>query len=151
MTPQAKRQLKCRFCVGLRMASTVPAVLFASTLGSVAAYSAALDGSSGLAVSAARSKNACFSDRLVAVGTVVPRGEVLVRPDREGLQIREILVEAGETVSRSQVLARLAAPNDQPASAIAIRAPAGGLILAAPTVIGETVSPRGEPLFQNRH
>jgi HlyD family secretion protein len=157
MNPQAKpegsriswqRQFRRRFCAGLPMASTVAAVLFACTLGSVAAYSAAPDGSSGLAVSAARSKNACFSDMLVAVGTVVPRGEILVRPDREGLQIREILVEAGETVFRSQVLARLAAPNDQPASAIAIPAPAGGLVLAAPTVVGETVSPRGEPLFR---
>ena len=66
-----------------------------------------------MAVSVAKAKKTCFSDTLVVVGTVVPRHEVLVRPDRDGLQIKEILVEPGETAAAAQVLARLGPANEQ--------------------------------------
>lgn len=103
---------------------------------------------SGMAVTVAKSKRACFSDVVVVMGTIVPRSEVLVRPDREGLQIKEILAEAGDTVASAQILARLAPPSEQPGSIVAIRAPVGGLVIAAPTVVGEMASARGEPLFR---
>lgn len=40
-------------------------------------------------------------------GTLVPKEEILVFPEVEGLQITEILVDEGDQVQRGQVLARL--------------------------------------------
>jgi len=130
------------------MGAIVAAVLLAATSRSLGADATAPNPPPGMAVTVAKSKSACFSDILVVLGDVVARSEILVRPDREGLQITEILVEAGDSVSSGQVLARLAAANDRQGSAIAIRAPVGGIILAAPTVVGEMASARGAPLFR---
>ena len=130
-------------------AAALAVLLPATTRTSFGAEQAAREAPAGMAVSVAKVKRACFSDTLVAVGTVVPRQEVLVRPDREGLQIKEILVEPGDTVAAAQVLARLAPANEQQqGSIVAIRAPVGGIIVAAPKVVGEMASARGEPLFR---
>ena len=102
----------------------------------------------GMAVSATTIKKACFTDSLVVMGHVVARNEVLVRPDRDGLQISEILAEVGDTVSSTQTLARLSSPNDQQNATATVRAPIGGLVLGAPTVVGEMASARGDPLFR---
>jgi HlyD family secretion protein len=114
---------------------------------SIGAESVAREAPPGMAVTVAKAKKACFSDTLVVVGTVFPRHEVLVRPDRDGLQIKEILVEPGETVAAAQVLARLGPANEQQ-QGVAIRAPVGGVIVAASKVVGEMASVRGEPLFR---
>jgi HlyD family secretion protein len=99
-----------------------------------------------MAVSVAKVEKACFADTLVVMGNIVPRNEVLVRPDRDGMEIKKILVEAGTSVAASAVLARLSAPNDS--TIVPITAPVGGLVLAAPTVEGALVSARGDPLFR---
>jgi multidrug efflux pump subunit AcrA (membrane-fusion protein) len=130
------------------MGIIVAAVLLTATSRSLGADSTAPNLPPGMAVTVAKSKSACFSDMLVVMGDVVPRSEILVRPDREGLQLTEILVKAGDSVSSGQVLAHLAPPNGQQGSAIPIGAPVGGIILAAPTVVGEMASARGEPLFR---
>jgi HlyD family secretion protein len=127
------------------MGAIVAVVLLAWTSRSVTADS---NGPLGMAVTAVKSRRACFSDTLVVTGTIIPQTEILVRPDREGLQIAEILVEVGQKVSSAQVLARLAPPHDQQGSTVSISAPAGGIVIAAPTVVGETASARGEPLFR---
>jgi multidrug efflux pump subunit AcrA (membrane-fusion protein) len=126
------------------MGCGVVAALVASSLPAWAADPAA---PVGMAVTVTRVKNACFADSMVAMGNVVARNEVLVRPDREGLQIKDILVEAGSSVSASTVLAHLVAPND-PQTIVAITSPVGGLVLAAPTVVGAMASARGDPLFR---
>jgi len=46
-------------------------------------------------------------ERAVVTGTLVPREEVLVAPEIEGLRIVEVLVEEGANVRQGQVLARL--------------------------------------------
>lgn len=46
-------------------------------------------------------------ERAVVTGTLVPRNEVLVAPEIEGLRITEVLVEEGASVKHGQVLARL--------------------------------------------
>ncbi|GEP01075.1 efflux RND transporter periplasmic adaptor subunit [Methylobacterium haplocladii] len=46
-------------------------------------------------------------ERAVVTGTLVPRDEILVAPEVEGLRITELLVEEGDTVAKGQVLARL--------------------------------------------
>ncbi len=46
-------------------------------------------------------------DRVPVSGTLVPRDEVLVSPELDGLRITDVLVEEGDHVSKDQVLARL--------------------------------------------
>ena len=46
-------------------------------------------------------------ERAVVTGTLIPRQEVLVAPELEGLRITEVLVEEGDDVAQGQVLARL--------------------------------------------
>ncbi|GEP11302.1 efflux RND transporter periplasmic adaptor subunit [Methylobacterium gnaphalii] len=46
-------------------------------------------------------------EQAVVTGTLVPRDEILVAPEVEGLRITELLVEEGDRVSKGQVLARL--------------------------------------------
>lgn len=123
-------------------------VLFASTVHSFAADAVATTPPPEMSVTVAKVKKACFSDTLVVMGNLVPRNEVLVRPDREGMVIKEILVEAGKGVSSGQALARLAASGDTAGSLTTINAPIAGIVLAAPTVIGETATARGDPLFR---
>lgn len=100
-----------------------------------------------MAVTVAKVKSTCFADTMVVSGNVVPRNEILIRPDREGLQIKEILVEAGSTVAASAVLARLNSQSDAQTT-VSLTAPVGGIILAAPTVVGTSASARGDPLFR---
>ena len=140
--PGRRRQ---RASAALWMRASAAAVVLASTLPALGEDTAPPP--AAMAVTVARVQNACFPDALVAMGNVVPRNEILVRPDREGLQIKEILVEAGSTVAAAAVLARLNAPNDAQ-TIVPITAPVGGVVLAAPTVVGAMASARGDPLFR---
>src|SRR5690606_34620762 len=47
------------------------------------------------------------SEEVHVSGTLVPREEILVAPEIEGLAVTEILVEEGDRVEKDQVLARL--------------------------------------------
>ena len=47
------------------------------------------------------------AEKVVVTGTLVPREEVLVAPEIDGLSVSEILVEEGDHVEKGQVLARL--------------------------------------------
>jgi HlyD family secretion protein len=144
--PRSRRKL----CSALVSVAVAFAVFSPMTMRiSIGAESVPREAPTRMAVSVAKAKKACFSDTLVALGTVVPRHEILVRPDRDGLQIEQIVVEPGETVAASQVLARLRPGGEQQQGAlVAIRAPVGGLVIAAPKVVGEMVSVRGEPMFR---
>ena len=46
-------------------------------------------------------------DRAIISGTLVPRDEVLVAPELDGLRLTDVLVEEGDHVEKGQVLARL--------------------------------------------
>ncbi len=46
-------------------------------------------------------------ERAIVTGTLVPREEILVAPEIEGLRITEVLVEEGDVVEKGEVLARL--------------------------------------------
>jgi HlyD family secretion protein len=59
------------------------------------------------AVTVLRAAEREIVERAVVTGTLVPREEILVAPEVEGLRITEILVEEGATVAQGQVLARL--------------------------------------------
>jgi HlyD family secretion protein len=102
------------------------------------------------AVTVTQTRKVCFADTLQVNGVIVPVNEVLVRPDREGLQISQVLVEPGDTVVLGQVLARLTAPDGQQGggAGIAVQAPAAGIVVSTIAVIGATASARAEPLFR---
>lgn len=127
----------------------ISVVLMAAAPPASAAETSAATGYAGAAVTVEKPKLRCFSDAVAMSGVLVPREDVLVRPDREGLQIAAVLVEPGDNVTSGQVIAQLAPPDAQPgAAAIDVRAPTEGIILKASAVIGTMASMRAEPLFQ---
>lgn len=97
------------------------------------------------AVTVAKVARTCFSDVVNVTGQLAPKDEVFVRPDREGLQITQVSVEPGDTVTAGQVLARLGTDGQQTAT---VTAPVSGMIRKSTAVVGTVASARGEPLFQ---
>jgi HlyD family secretion protein len=59
------------------------------------------------AVTVARAARVPLKETVLVTGTLVPRLEVLVAPEVEGLRVVELLVEEGDRVTKGQVLARL--------------------------------------------
>ena len=104
----------------------------------------------GTVVSVTMAKKSCFDDVTEITGGLVPKQEVQVRPDREGLQISKVLVDAGAKVSAGQALAQLVNPETQqgPGDPVYVQAPVAGIIRNASAVIGTIASSRAEPLFQ---
>ena len=136
-----------------RCAAAIVAAIILVYLGSTLQSSAAEPGNLGpnpdLAVTVVPAKQMCFADKLQVTGVLVPRTEILVRPEREGLQIAEVLVEPGATVVSGQVLARLAPPEGSKNIApVTVRAPAAGVVSAVSAVIGTTASAQAAPLFR---
>ena len=106
----------------------------------------------GMAVTVMKPKRTCFTDTFQVNGVLVPREEVLVRPEREGQRITQVMVEDGEAVGKGQTLARLGTPDIQQGPAqtpTAVVAPAAGIVVVPrSTAIGIMASERGEPLFR---
>jgi multidrug efflux pump subunit AcrA (membrane-fusion protein) len=95
---------------------------------------------SGPAVTVLKASKACFPAVVEASGFLIPRDEVAVRPDRPGAKVTEVLVEAGETVTKGQALVRLDGGTT-------VQAPVAGLVSASTALIGAPASPKGEALF----
>ena len=87
---------------------------------------------------------ACFADIVEVSGIIIAREETMVRPERPGLKVAEILVEAGDTVTAGQILARLTLPEGGIAQ---VQAPVAGLVEASTATIGAVASAKGEALF----
>jgi HlyD family secretion protein len=105
--------------------------------------------SSELAVTVVAAKRMCFADTLQVTGVLAPRNEILVRPEREGLQIAQVLVQPGESVTSGKILARLTTGEGQDAaSGVVVRAPAAGVVTSVSAVIGSVASAQAEPLFR---
>jgi HlyD family secretion protein len=98
----------------------------------------------GAAVTVLKAAKSCFSDIVEVSGIVRPREETMVRPDRPGLKVVEILADAGDTVTAGQTLARLALPEGGVAQ---VQAPVAGLVASSSAVIGAIASGKGEALF----
>src|SRR4051812_1733824 len=130
--------------------AAVAGLLVAQPYPSIGAEKTGASSYNGAAVTVVRAKRSCFAETLSVSGMLVPREEVSVRPEREGLQISQVLVDAGETVTAGQVLARLVSPDAQPNSsqAVQVQAPVAGIILKVDATIGTTASVRAAPLFQ---
>jgi multidrug efflux pump subunit AcrA (membrane-fusion protein) len=59
------------------------------------------------AVTVSRAAEREVVERAIVTGTLIPRQEILVSPEIEGLRITEVLVEEGASVAQGEVLARL--------------------------------------------
>jgi multidrug efflux pump subunit AcrA (membrane-fusion protein) len=130
------------------LSPTLPALLVAGML-SVAAYpvAAADDAEAqpkGAAVTVLKAAKACFANIVEVSGTIIPRDENQIRPERMGLKVSEVLADAGDSVTAGQVLARLTLPEG---GSVAVQAPVAGTISASTAAVGATASGKGEALF----
>jgi multidrug efflux pump subunit AcrA (membrane-fusion protein) len=98
----------------------------------------------GAAVTVLKAAKQCFLAIVEVSGILVPKEETAVRPDRPGLKVAEVLVDAGETVTAGQPLARLKPPEG---GTIVVQAPLAGLVSNSSAVIGALASGKGEALF----
>ena len=105
---------------------------------------AAKDGPKGAAVTVLKAAKFCFPNIVEVSGLVIPREETMVRPDRPGLKVAEIMADAGDSVTAGQALARLTLPEGGSAQ---VTSPVAGLIATSTATIGAIASARGEALF----
>ncbi|MEH2480802.1 HlyD family secretion protein [Nitrobacteraceae bacterium AZCC 2146] len=102
------------------------------------------DAPKGAAVTVLTATKSCFSAIVEVSGILVPKEEVSIRPDRPGLKVAEVLVDAGETVTAGQTLARLTLPEG---GSLQVQATVAGLVSASSAVVGTIASGKGEALF----
>jgi HlyD family secretion protein len=98
----------------------------------------------GAAVTVLTAAKSCFSAIVEVSGILVPKEEVSIRPDRPGLKVAEVLVDAGETVTAGQILARLTLPEG---GSLQVQATVAGLVSASTATVGTIASGKGEALF----
>jgi len=125
----------------MRRLALAAAALVALAQGASAAQD---DAPKGAAVSVLKASKACFDNTVEVSGIVLARDETAVRPDRPGLKVAEVMVDAGDTVTAGQNLARLTPPEG---GSITIQAPVAGTIQSSSASIGALASGRGEALF----
>jgi HlyD family secretion protein len=98
----------------------------------------------GAAVTVLKAAKQCFSAIVEVSGILLPKEEIAVRPDRPGLKVADVLVDAGEIVTAGQTLARLNLPEG---GMIVVQAPVAGLVSSSTAAIGAIASGKGEALF----
>ncbi len=98
----------------------------------------------GAAVTVLKAAKSCFANIVEVSGTIIPREETQVRPERMGLKVAEVLADAGDSVTAGQVLARLNLPEG---GQVTVQAPVAGLISATTAAVGAMASGKGEALF----
>jgi HlyD family secretion protein len=98
----------------------------------------------GPSVSVLKAVKSCFNNIVEVSGIIMPREETAVRPERPGLKVSEVLVDAGDTVTAGQTLARLTLPEG---GNVNVQAPVAGMVSASTATVGAFASARGEALF----
>jgi multidrug efflux pump subunit AcrA (membrane-fusion protein) len=121
-------------------------LLFAAVIGALSSQAIAADTptANGAAVTVLTTAKSCFTDAVDVFGILIPRNEIAVRPDRPGLKVAEVLVDAGQTVTAGQAMAKLNLPEG---GSTTIQAPAAGLVSSSSAVVGAVASGKGESLF----
>jgi class 3 adenylate cyclase/multidrug efflux pump subunit AcrA (membrane-fusion protein) len=114
----------------------------------IAALRANPDRDDILTVSVARASQACFADEASFSGTIVPRREIEIRPDAEGLRVAQVLTQPMAEVAAGQVLAQLSRAGEPEGAVVALRAPVPGIVGRSNALVGAPASARGAPLFQ---
>src|SRR5690348_2187207 len=127
-------------------APRLPALAAAALLALAAAplRAAEDDAPKGPAVTVLKATKSCFAAIVELSGTIMPREETAVRPERQGLKVAEVLAEAGDTVSAGQTLARLNLPEG---GTVTVQAPVNGTVSSSSAVVGAMASGKGEALF----
>jgi multidrug efflux pump subunit AcrA (membrane-fusion protein) len=120
----------------------IAALLLSLVSPSLAAEEA--DAPKGAAVTVLTAAKSCFGDIVEVSGLIIAREETMVRPERMGLKVSEILAEAGDAVTAGQTLARLTLPEGGIAQ---VQAPVAGVVEASTATIGAMASAKGEALF----
>jgi len=98
----------------------------------------------GAAVTVLKAAKSCFANIVEVSGTVIPREETQIRPERMGLKVAEVMADAGDTVTAGQVLARLTLPEG---GSVTVQTPVAGTISATTAAVGAVASAKGEALF----
>ena len=125
----------------------LPALLVLGALGLAAAPAFAADEETapkGAAVTVFKAAKSCFGNNVEVSGTIIAREETQVRPERMGLKVAEVLVDAGDSVTAGQTLARLTLPEG---GTVLVQAPVAGLVSASTAAVGAMASGKGEALF----
>ncbi|MGA7071127.1 efflux RND transporter periplasmic adaptor subunit [Bradyrhizobium sp.] len=126
------------------LAPLVVALLALASPARAADAPASKDSPQGAAVTVLKASKFCFPNVVEVFGILIPREETMVRPDRPGQKVAEILTDPGETVAAGQNLARLSLPEG---GTTLVSAPVAGLVLSSTATIGAPASPRAEALF----
>lgn len=98
----------------------------------------------GAAVTVLKAAKSCFANIVEVSGTIIPREETQIRPERMGLKVAEVMADAGDTVTAGQVLARLNLPEG---GSVTVQSPVAGTISASTAAVGAVASAKGEALF----
>jgi multidrug efflux pump subunit AcrA (membrane-fusion protein) len=131
------------------VALTGIAALFALASQSASFAAEGLEPRTGITVSVAKTAKVCFADTITVTGLLIPKEEAFVRPEREGLQISQVLVDEGELVTAGQALIRLTQPDAPAGTApITLTAPVAGKVHRVAATVGTMASMRAEPLVQ---
>ena len=96
----------------------------------------------GAAVTVIRATKTCFDDIVEVFGTLQPHEEIAVRPDREGLKFTQVMVDAGDTVTAGQAMARIGPAEG---GDITITAPVAGLVSSSTAAIGAPATAQQPP------
>jgi len=125
------------------------AALFVLTSISTSFAAEGLEPRTGITVSVAKTAKVCFADTIAVTGLLIPKEEAFVRPERDGLQISQVLVDEGELVTTGQALIRLT-QLDAPAGTapITLTSPVAGKVRRVTATVGTMASMRAEPLVQ---
>src|ERR1700730_7690802 len=127
------KSLATKFAAG---SCVLAGAFFLASAMSASAAEPAAGSYAGPTVTVMKAKKTCFTDSIDITGMLVPKQEILVRPDREGLQISSVLVEGGETVTSGQILARLTPSEGQGGSTVTVESPAAGVVGKVSAVVG---------------
>ncbi|MDB5559915.1 MAG: hypothetical protein JWQ36_2849 [Enterovirga sp.] len=100
-----------------------------------------------MTVSVVQPQRRCFQDTVRVSGIVAPREETEIRPDRDGLQITQVLAEPLAEVAAGDALVHLAAPDGRAAGPIVLRAPVAGTIGKSTAAVGAFTAVSAPPLF----
>jgi HlyD family secretion protein len=125
----------------------LPALMLAGALSLAAPPAFAADEETapkGAAVTVFKAAKSCFGNNVEVSGTIIAREETQVRPERMGLKVAEVLIDAGDTVTAGQTLARLTLPEG---GTVLVQAPVAGLVSASTAAVGAMASGKGEALF----
>src|SRR5262249_42896065 len=147
--PEFEKELLMPVFVACDLAPKLAALVAAAMLCLSASPSRAADDADpaapkGATVTVLKATKSCFDNIVEVSGTIIPREETQVRPERLGLKVAEVMVDAGDSVTAGQPLAKLNLPEG---GQITVQAPVGGVISAANASVGAMASGKGEALF----